>query len=525
MKLHLLKRCSWLILSAMLLTFLPSAPAWAASMPSGGGTAGDPFLVSNADELAMLADFPSAHFQLTRDINLTSSWNTISNEAFTGVLDGNGYTISLSPGSKHYDAILFQKNAGTIKNLCLSADVSYRSSDNSDLTFALLAFSNTGTIENCAAFGTIDAYKSRGSWYPPEIASFVISNSGTIKNCYSRVNLNYTYERTASGETNPAGNQWYIGGIAGSNDAGATITNCYFAGSLPDKGGYSIADFKTKWGYVNQEKVLVADDISGCYHDKDLAGDGGLVLGITASAARSSVAMKMQPTYAGWDFDNIWYIDGSLNDGYPVLRCEKQYGLSSVSDSSSTSSKTALPSSSSTSSPTTPSSKTTTTQTVMDSTGTIGITFGGETTPASDRTVTDSTGTFGNSAPNTSPTTGDISVLVNGRRLSFDQPPETIEGRTMVPMRAIFEALGATVQWNGSRQTIVAYNNEIVVAMGIGMNEMVKQEKNGEYTVTVLSAPPYTNNGRTLVPVRAIAEAFDCSVVWDSTSQTVIITD
>ena len=53
-------------------------------------------------------------------------------------------------------------------------------------------------------------------------------------------------------------------------------------------------------------------------------------------------------------------------------------------------------------------------------------------------------------------TDGEISVFVNGEKLAFDQPPVIQQDRTLVPMRAIFEALGATVLWDESTQTVTA---------------------------------------------------------------------
>jgi len=50
----------------------------------------------------------------------------------------------------------------------------------------------------------------------------------------------------------------------------------------------------------------------------------------------------------------------------------------------------------------------------------------------------------------------DIQVELNGRALAFTQPPELINGRTMVPMRDIFEALGARVDWNNDTLTVTA---------------------------------------------------------------------
>lgn len=128
-----------------------------------------------------------------------------------------------------------------------------------------------------------------------------------------------------------------------------------------------------------------------------------------------------------------------------------------------------------------------------------------------------------------------VTVTLDGRALDFDVPPRIIDGRTLVPMRAIFEAMGAEVDWNGQTQTVTAskYGDEeyTVVTMQIGnsvftvMNDLIAansysfaQTKNIE-----LDVPPQIINDRTLVPARAVAESFGAEVDWDSQTQTVII--
>ena len=118
----------------------------------------------------------------------------------------------------------------------------------------------------------------------------------------------------------------------------------------------------------------------------------------------------------------------------------------------------------------------------------------------------------------------DIKVVLNGKTLSFDVPPQIINERTMVPIRAIFEALGASVDWNQETQTATAIqgNNEIIVQMN---NSIINYKTNGvsdSYTCDVL---PQIVSDRILVPVRAIAEVSGCKVDWNGESQTVIITD
>lgn len=116
-----------------------------------------------------------------------------------------------------------------------------------------------------------------------------------------------------------------------------------------------------------------------------------------------------------------------------------------------------------------------------------------------------------------------IKVVVNGSYLTFDQPPVIINGRTLVPLRAIFEALGAEVEWEAETKSIMAFKGDIGVLMYIDSAVMTKGEVGGAaYDITLDTAPTIIN-GRTMVPARAVAEAFGCSVSWDSSTKTVII--
>jgi hypothetical protein len=111
-----------------------------------------------------------------------------------------------------------------------------------------------------------------------------------------------------------------------------------------------------------------------------------------------------------------------------------------------------------------------------------------------------------------------ISVIVNGNMISFDQKPTIVEGRTLVPLRAIFEALGAEVEWDNDTKTVTAKRGDTTVSLTIGSNEI---EVNG--TSKELEVSASIINDRTMVPARAVAEAFGCNVSWDNDTRSVII--
>lgn len=111
-----------------------------------------------------------------------------------------------------------------------------------------------------------------------------------------------------------------------------------------------------------------------------------------------------------------------------------------------------------------------------------------------------------------------IKVVLNGTELSFDVPPQLINDRTMVPMRRIFEALGASVEWEDETQTVTAKKDDTLIKMQID-NEVIFVNTQ-EITLDV---PPQLVGDRTLVPVRAVAEGMGADVNWVEETQTVVI--
>lgn len=120
-------------------------------------------------------------------------------------------------------------------------------------------------------------------------------------------------------------------------------------------------------------------------------------------------------------------------------------------------------------------------------------------------------------APPTSQPSG-IKVILNGKQLEFDVEPMLINSRTMVPMRVIFEALGAKVDWDGTTQTAIGETKKTTVKITIGKDYLLKNDN-----IVVLDSPAVIISGRTLVPVRAIAESLDCKVEWYGETQVVEI--
>lgn len=130
-----------------------------------------------------------------------------------------------------------------------------------------------------------------------------------------------------------------------------------------------------------------------------------------------------------------------------------------------------------------------------------------------------------------------IEVVLNGEYIQFDQPPVIIDGRTLVPIRAVCEKLGADVYWLESAQLILVVKNDVKLGLTIGGNQMVKftardfseylekaEDINFYPEEIYLDVPPQIIGVRTLLPIRSVCEALGAEVDWNGQTNTVVIT-
>lgn len=125
----------------------------------------------------------------------------------------------------------------------------------------------------------------------------------------------------------------------------------------------------------------------------------------------------------------------------------------------------------------------------------------------------------------TDPNNLDITVFVDGELVIFDVQPEIVNDSTMVPLRATFEALDAVVNWDNDAKSITATSGDVKIYMEIDSDVMEISSISGEFAAveSTLLSPPIVVDGRTLVPIRAISESFDCTVDWESDTRRVKI--
>ena len=343
----MIKKLSMLITAAVLSGMLPIMTCSASIFSGGDGSLEKPYLISNQEQLAIVADLPDLNYKLINDIELTEKWTTIGSlgDQFSGVFDGDGHKIM------NASSTLFDENKGIIKNVSV---------ENSEpVTDSIFAKRNSGEILNCAVKGEI--HNGQGYY----IGGFLITNlsNGIIKQCSADVvvtgnNISYTggiaatsigtiSECYAEGsiETIPAGGAYESGisrngGIVGELNHGS-VENCYtkisilakgqtygdsyaggIAGTVSENGGVinnsyargSVSATRAKGGICGYKPKK--GTITNSFYDRNTTGCTDTGKGIP----KTTLGMKMQSVYTDWDFDNVWGMSDDINDGYPYLR-------------------------------------------------------------------------------------------------------------------------------------------------------------------------------------------------------------
>lgn len=113
----------------------------------------------------------------------------------------------------------------------------------------------------------------------------------------------------------------------------------------------------------------------------------------------------------------------------------------------------------------------------------------------------------------------EVKIEIDGKEMvPMDMPAVIIDGRTMLPMRQIAQELGCEVNWNeAAKQIYVMRGSDIIV---FTVNSKTGYENGKEFTMDV---PATIVNDRTMLPVRALADALHLNIKWDDPNRTVII--
>jgi hypothetical protein len=297
-----------------------------------------PIPISTQDDLINIKNNLSGSYKLTGDITLTGKWTPIGSSAapFTGILDGDGYTISG-----------LDINDGSIPYLGL---------------FSVIG--DGGTVQNMTVDGTVIGAKNY-------IGAIAGTNKGTIKNCINKVNVSGSttgqyvggivgsVEGTSTQSAKVTGcvnvgnieGKNYVGGIAGQGKY-ADITYCYNVGTISDtikgarfaglvgfstSGGklsrsYNLGQINIKYGSTAATLVgwLNGMSMDRCYWLSDVTGELSSHMGAGSS---QDCSVKTEDEIKEASFLNLlnegapegsrFVSDpGNLNNGYPVLECQ-----------------------------------------------------------------------------------------------------------------------------------------------------------------------------------------------------------
>lgn len=282
---------------------------------AGNGTETDPYIIATAAQLDEVRNFPSACFELSKDIDLSSYLNSNSSgwtpiKDFTGKFDGKKHTIKglwISLSSIDNVGLFANIQASYNKRASVSnlfVNISKKGITGGSRVGGICGSLSDGNIENCMVTGDISGYQYVGG-----IVGGVWNNDNpSISQCASSGNIIAT-----DGE---------VGGIFGYRYGSCSIENCYSIANVKAEGSYSSSAYGIGYSAKN------------CYFAGTISGTGDVYpIGVYNTnsyydsektkiswkeGALTTKQMKQQASFQGWDFDNIWTIQEGVD--YPKLR-------------------------------------------------------------------------------------------------------------------------------------------------------------------------------------------------------------
>lgn len=290
----------------------------------GTGSRDVPYLVETEEQLHALAMGNARigdgiYYQLANDITLTAQhWTPIGViNNFTGVFDGNGYTISnVKHASSSYANVgLFGKNSGTIQNLTVIGNI------NSFHQAGLLAGSNYGLIENCYTEGSVTSTGTNVGGLSGVNEGGKIRTSGSIADVsgYDNVGGLVGYTRCYYSDTEIT-NCFALGTVTGNNSVGGLLGyHSQYYGTFLLRYNYAAGQVTGNskargflGGYSYEGTATMCDN----YYDTENSGCTDTI----GATPKTTAEMKSSETYADWDFDTVWAISPKMLNGYPYLQ-------------------------------------------------------------------------------------------------------------------------------------------------------------------------------------------------------------
>jgi len=327
---------------------------------SGDGSSGNPYQIAMLDNLLWISAHLSSwgkSFIQTADIDAaaTESWNLEEGFSpigdnvnhFTGVYDGNSHTISslyINRSGKDYQALFGYTSGATIKKLGVT-DVNI--SGNGFIGGFVGMNENSTSVEHSYTTGNI-------SGSDLEVGGLIGTNNATVSYCYSTCTVNSSNDDVgglvgcnsgtiscsyASGNVSSTGDD--VGGFVGLSfgPSGVEISNCYSTGNVSGSdgvGGFagesynpisnsystgSVSGSTNLGGFIGYNNTTISNSFWNTETSGQSSSDGG--------TGKTTAEMQTKSTFtdASWDFvgestngdNDYWDIDGSTNNGYPIL--------------------------------------------------------------------------------------------------------------------------------------------------------------------------------------------------------------
>ena len=285
---------------------------------AGSGTETEPYIIATAAQLDEVRNCPSACFELSKDIDLSSYLNSNSSgwtpiKDFTGKFDGKKHTIKglwISLSSIENVGLFANIQGSYNKRASVSnlfVNISKKGITGGGNVGGICGILSYGNIENCMVTGDISGYQYVGGVVGRNENNYSNYNSSIISQCASSGNITAT--------------KGYVGGISGCENRSCSIENCYSIANVKAEGSYSYA-----YG--------IGSSAENCYFAGTISGDN-YVYPIGESntnsyydyektniswyeGALTTEQMKQQASFQGWDFDKIWTIQEGVD--YPKLR-------------------------------------------------------------------------------------------------------------------------------------------------------------------------------------------------------------
>ena len=350
---------------------------------SGSGTSSDPYKISMPEHLDNVRNCPEGYFVMTADIDLTDfitendgAWNPIGSQEspFSGSFDGGDNIISgltIDDWESNYLGLFGYVSGGILKNI----DIEDASVKGNQYVGLLAGYILNGSVSNIELSGSSAGYSHAGSLAGVVDETEVVKSVGSvtigslsygggliglaknseIKKCGStgdvnsdeicggligEMNNSQVYESFSTGKV---GGNYYLGGMAGYLQ-NSVVEDSY---SLSEVSGYQVTG-----GFIGEEgDYSYYNTIKRCYSAGYVSGSesnysggfiGGVGTGVSSSKSfwdtetsghtnslggvgKTTAEMKTESTFtdAGWDFDSVWNMDGSFNEGYPFLIWQK----------------------------------------------------------------------------------------------------------------------------------------------------------------------------------------------------------